>query len=65
MDEKYPFLCFNIYKTGVPTVILLDGGGYKKTAETWLRGQAGEDRAVWKVWNLTEFMKATNAGFLD
>lgn len=65
VDEKYPFLCYNIYRTGVPTIILLDGGGYRKAAETWLRGQAGEDRAVWKVWNLMEFMKATNGGFLD
>ena len=26
MDEKYPFLVFNILKTGIPTIILLDGG---------------------------------------
>lgn len=26
VDEKYPFLYFNIVKTGVPTVVLLDGG---------------------------------------
>ncbi|MDP2637026.1 MAG: hypothetical protein Q8P03_00205, partial [bacterium] len=25
VDEKYPFLLFNILKTGIPTIILLDG----------------------------------------
>src|SRR5688572_12897056 len=29
VDEKYPFLLFNIIKTGIPTVVLIDGRGYK------------------------------------
>lgn len=64
VDEKYPFLVFNIYRTGVPTIVLLDGGGYKKTAEKWLREQAGEQKAVWKVWNLQEFIVAANNNLL-
>lgn len=32
VDEKYPFLCENIKKTAIPTIILLDGGGYKAGA---------------------------------
>lgn len=64
VDEKYPFLVFNIYRTGVPTIILLDGGGYKKTAEAWLRAQAGEEKAMWKVFNMTEFITAVNNGLL-
>jgi len=31
VDEKYPFLLFNIIKTGIPTVILIDGKG-----RTWV-----------------------------
>ncbi|MGB8368506.1 MAG: PD-(D/E)XK nuclease superfamily protein [Limisphaerales bacterium] len=37
MDEKYPFLYFNIIKTGVPTVVLIDGGGYKPAAKARLK----------------------------
>ena len=40
VDEKYPFTVFNILKIGVPTIILLDGGGYKKQAMEWLKSQA-------------------------
>lgn len=32
VDEKYPFAVHNIMKIGVPSIILIDGGGYKKTA---------------------------------
>ncbi len=65
-DEKYPFLLFNILKTGVPTVILLDGGGYKPAAEAWLKNQANKkiNRALWHVWNMAEFRKEVNNGFL-
>ena len=30
VDEKYPFLVVNIMKTGVPTVVLIDGGGLQE-----------------------------------
>ncbi len=64
MDEKYPFLVFNIVKTGVPTVVLLDGKGYKATAKKWLQEQAGPKRPVYAVWDMSEFHKAGNNGFL-
>src|SRR5687767_6646421 len=40
VDEKYPFLVANIReKFPSPTIIVLDGGGYRKQAEAWLRKQ--------------------------
>lgn len=64
VDEKYPFLLFNIIKTGVPTVILLDGAGYKPSAKRWLQDQMDLKRALWHVWDMAEFHKAVNNGFL-
>ena len=38
VDEKYPYLVLNIQdRYGYPTVLVLDGGGYKKGAEGWVR----------------------------
>ena len=40
VDEKFPFLVQNIYECyGVPTIVVLDGGGYRPGAEKWLRAQ--------------------------
>ena len=64
VHEKYPFLCFNIMKTGVPTVILLDGGGYPASAEEWLKGQADPKRALVAVWDMSKFQREVNNGFL-
>ncbi len=64
VDEKYPFLFFNIMKTGVPTIVLLDGDGYKPAAKRWLTGQAEVNRALIGVWDMKEFQKVVNNGFL-
>lgn len=64
VDEKYPFLMHNIIRTTVPTIVLLDGGGYKPTAKTWLAGNAGAERALRHVWSMVEFQRAVNDGFL-
>lgn len=64
VDEKYPYLLYNIIKTAVPTVVLLDGGGYKKAAEAWLKDQANPERALIGVWNMAEFQRKVNNGFL-
>jgi hypothetical protein len=67
VDEKYPFLLYNIIKTGVPTVVLLDGNGYSKSAKKWLADQADKEmnRALWGVWDMSEFQTKVNNGFLD
>jgi len=65
VDEKYPFLLFNVIKTAVPTVILLDGGGYKPAAKQWLAEQVDKDmnRALWGVWDMAECQRKINNGF--
>jgi hypothetical protein len=64
VDEKYPFAVHNIMKIGVPTIILIDGGGYKKSALTWLKEQADKSRALIGVYTMSEFQAVVNKGFL-
>lgn len=64
VDEKYPFLLFNILKTGIPTIILLDGTGYRPAAMEWLKRQANPKRALLGVWDMAEFHKQINDGLL-
>lgn len=64
VDEKYPLLLFNIMKTGVPTIILLDGAGYRKEAMAWLKKQAQPERALFAVLDMAEFHKRVNDGLL-
>jgi len=66
VDEKYPFLYLNILKTAVPTVILLDGGGYRPGARHWLLDRIGEtgSKSLMGVWHMAEFQRHLNNGFL-
>ena len=64
VDEKYPFLIFNIVRTGIPTVVLLDGGGYKKAAMEWLRDNVNKRGALIGVWTMAEFQTQVNNGLL-
>lgn len=64
VDEKYPFLLFNIIKTSIPTIVLLDGGGYKPAAKEWLKSQVRKSSSLIAVWNMAEFQKEVNNGFL-
>lgn len=64
VDVKYPMVVFNILKIGVPTIVLLDGGGYSAKAEKWLRSQAHPTKALVGVYSMQEFQKAVNNGFL-
>jgi hypothetical protein len=65
VDEKYPLLVFNVIKTAVPTVVLLDGGGYRPAAEDWLKSQCNPHAALIAVWDMREFQKQVNDGFFD
>ena len=64
VDEKYPFAVLNIEKLGVPTILLLDGGGYKPEALVWLKSQAGPEKALIGVYTMSEFQTIINDGFL-
>lgn len=65
VDVKFPFNVFNIMKIGVPTIILIDGGGYSKKSFEWLKGQAGAERALIGVYTMSEFQTKVNNGFLS
>lgn len=61
VDEKFPYFVLNIQtKHPHKTVVLLDGGGYKKQAEEWLRSQVGNN--LLHVFNMGEFQKWANKG---
>lgn len=64
VDEKYPFTVYNILKIGVPTIILLDGKGYKRQAMEWLKSQAHPSKALIGVYDMSEFQSLVNKGFL-
>ncbi|MBA7510848.1 hypothetical protein ES705_02837 [subsurface metagenome] len=44
------------------TILLLDGGGYKQGAEEWIKNQIGNN--LLNVFNMAEFQKWTNKGYL-
>lgn len=59
VDEKYPFLVANIReKYPAATIIVLDGGGYKKEADLWLRAQI--DGKLLHVFSMREFQTWSN-----
>ena len=64
VDEKYPFTLFNIFKIGVPTIILLDSGGYKESAMQWLKDQVDPNRGLIGVYSMSEFHTKVNNGLL-
>ena len=46
VDEKYPYEVENIAHAGIPTIIVLDGGGYSEGARQWLLAQRGKRNLV-------------------
>ena len=68
VDEKFPFSVLNIEKSkqdyGVPSVIIIDGGGYKESALDWLKGQVNELGGLQDVFSLNEFIREVNNGYL-
>lgn len=64
VDEKFPYLALNIQnRYPCPTILVLDGGGYKEGAERWIRSQAGHGNFN-HVFNRQEFAAWINAGNL-
>jgi len=62
-DEKYPYWVLNI-KENYPyrTIIILDGGGYRKGAVNWLKSQI--DNKLIHILTMSEFQKWINEGGL-
>lgn len=65
VDEKYPYLYYNIIQSKAPTIILLDGGGYKPAAKQWLKGQVHSElnRKLLGVWDMEECQSQIDDGF--
>lgn len=63
VDEKFPYLVANI-KTCYPspTIIILDGGGYRSGAAVWLRQQVGDNLIA--VYSLSEFLAWSNRNLI-
>ena len=60
-DEKFAFLALNVLHGAypVPVIVLIDGGGARRQAITWLRNQV-DGRRLAHVWTLTEFLAWLN-----
>lgn len=61
IDEKHPFEVLSIQLSEFDTVIVLDGGGYGKGAEAWLKEQAGKNKLL-HVLSLGEISKFNSQG---
>lgn len=61
VDEKYSHLVDNIKTTGVPTIIVIGGNGYKPEALKWLKQQV-DGIVLIAVWTMEEFQIAVNNG---
>ena len=63
VDEKFPYLERNIIeKYPYNTIVVLDGGGYKPSANNWLRSKIRDNFIG--VFNMMEFRTYVNNGGL-
>ncbi len=56
VDEKYPYEVACINHLSIPTIIVLDGGGYKPGAKDWLLEQAGSGNLL-HVFDMGQFAR--------
>lgn len=61
VHEKYPYWVMSIARGQYKTIIVLDGEGYDKKAERWLRNQSGKNNLL-HVFNQKEFSNFSNNG---
>ncbi len=62
VDEKFPYFVMNIWKSEYQTILVLDGGGYRQGAETWVRMMRKHN--LLHVFNMAEFQAWVNNGNL-
>lgn len=63
IEEKYPFEVLSIQMNEFATIIVLDGNGYSKGSEAWLKGQAGKNKLLY-VLSLGEISRFHSQGRL-
>ena len=61
VDEKYPYEVACINHLLLPTIIVLDGGGYKPGAKAWLLGPAGFGHLL-HVFDMGQFARFCSRG---
>lgn len=61
VEEKYPFEVQSIQQVGYPAIIILDGGGYSRGAEQWLKAQAGKNNLK-HVFSQGDFQRFVSRG---
>ncbi len=61
VDEKYPYELACINHLSFPTIIVLDGGGYKPGAKEWLLGQVGSGN-IRHVFDMGQFARFCSRG---
>lgn len=54
VDEKYPYEVLSIGENPYPTIVILEGTGYRPESGEWLRSQAGKNNLI-HVYDLGEF----------
>ena len=64
VEEKYPFEVLSIQHNEYPTIVLLDGGGYTRGAEQWLRSQAGGNQLLRHVFSQGDLQRFASRGLL-
>ncbi len=64
VDEKLPYLNLNIQCCyPVPAIVLIDGGGMKPKAITWLSAQTVLNQNLLAVHDISSFIKWSNNNF--
>ena len=67
VDAKYPYDVLSIGCNEFPTIIVLEGSGYSKKSEAWLKGQVGKGKGKGRlihVFSLGEMGKFQSSGGL-
>jgi hypothetical protein len=65
VDEKLPYLVLSIEISKYPSIILIDGDGWKMGAITWLKKETKKRSFLRGVYCLSEFVALVNEGFLE
>ena len=61
--KKYPYEVLSIKLNEFKTIIVLDGGGYTKGAEQWLKNKAGKNKLL-SVFSLGDIQRYASQGRL-
>ncbi|NMP24258.1 PD-(D/E)XK nuclease superfamily protein [Sulfobacillus harzensis] len=61
VDEKLPYLALNIdQRFPFPTIVVIDGGGWKRGAIAWLKGRVPYVGNLFAVYSMSEFIDWSN-----